>query len=43
MGTQQSTDSAGKFFGTIGGDQQGLGSGAINMIYMLVLKLSLIS
>ena len=31
MGTQQSNDSAAKCFGTIGGDLQGLASGATNI------------
>ena len=34
MGTQQSNNVAAKFFVTIGGDLQGLASGAINMINM---------
>ena len=32
MGNKQSDEGAAKFFGTIGGDLQGLASGAINMI-----------
>ena len=31
MGTQQSNDDAANFFGTIGGDIEGIASGAINM------------
>ena len=32
MGTQQSNDGAAKFFGTIGGDLQGLAGGLINTV-----------